>query len=99
MERQPVAVKVLILEDNPVARTFLCRVVRESFSDAIVLTEAGDLETARRHISLTGGAQGLHGVDPFKLVLDRKLPMSDIRVAYERMGSRQVLGKLLLVNA
>ena len=27
------AVKVLILEDNPVARSFLCRVVRESFSD------------------------------------------------------------------
>jgi len=68
-------VKVLILEDNPVARSFLCRVVRESFSDAIVITEAGDLETARRHISLTGGAQGLHGVDPFKLVLvDLELP-------------------------
>jgi two-component system, NarL family, nitrate/nitrite response regulator NarL len=70
-----VAVKVLILEDNPVARSFLCRVVRESFSDTIALTEAGDLETARRHISLTGGAQGLHGVDPFKLVLvDLELP-------------------------
>lgn len=69
------AVKVLILEDNPVARSFLCRVVRESFSDAHHITEAGDLETARRHISLTGGAQGLHGVDPFKLVLvDLELP-------------------------
>ena len=68
-------VKVLILEDNPVARSFLCRVVRESFSDAITITEAGDLETARRHISLTGGSQGLHGVDPFKLVLvDLELP-------------------------
>jgi two-component system, NarL family, nitrate/nitrite response regulator NarL len=70
-----VAVKVLILEDNPVARSFLCRVVRESFSDAITITEAGDLESARRHISLTGGAQGLHGVDPFKLILvDLELP-------------------------
>ena len=69
------AVKVLILEDNPVARSFLCRVVRESFSDAIMITEAGDLETARRHISLTGGSQGLHGVDPFKLILvDLELP-------------------------
>ncbi len=69
------AVKVLVLEDNPVARSFLCRVVRESFSDALVLTEAGDLETARRHISLTGGSQGLHGVDPFKLILvDLELP-------------------------
>jgi DNA-binding NarL/FixJ family response regulator len=69
------AVKVLILEDNPVARSFLCRVVRESFSDAILITEAGDLESARRHIALTGGAQGLHGTDPFKLVLvDLELP-------------------------
>ena len=69
------AVKVLILEDNPVARGFLCRVVRESFSDAILITEAGDLETARRHILLTGGSQGLHGVDPFKLILvDLELP-------------------------
>ena len=69
------SVKVLIVEDNPVARSFLCRVVRESFSDAHHITEAGDLETARRHISLTGGAQGLHGVDPFKLILvDLELP-------------------------
>ena len=69
------AVKVLIVEDNPVARSFLCRVVRESFSDQIAITEAGDLENARRHINLTGGAQGLHGVDPFKLLLvDLELP-------------------------
>ncbi|MBL8351009.1 MAG: response regulator transcription factor [Burkholderiaceae bacterium] len=69
------AVKVLILEDNPVARAFLCRVVRESFSDTIAITEAGDLETARSQISLTGGASGLHGVDPFKLIMvDLELP-------------------------
>ncbi|HET9644368.1 MAG TPA: response regulator transcription factor [Burkholderiaceae bacterium] len=69
------AVKVLILEDNPVARSFLCRVVRESFSDTIAITEAGDLETARQHISLSGGPRGLHGVDPFKLILvDLELP-------------------------
>ena len=69
------AVKVLIVEDNPVARSFLCRVVRESFSDSLTITEAGDLETARRQINLTGGAQGLHGVDPFRLVLvDLELP-------------------------
>jgi two-component system, NarL family, nitrate/nitrite response regulator NarL len=68
-------VKVLILEDNPVARGFLTRVVRESFSDDILITEAGDLETARKHIALTGGAQGLHGTDPYKLVLvDLELP-------------------------
>ena len=69
------AVKVLILEDNPVARSFLCRVVRESFSDNIAITEAGDLETARAQISIAGGPTGLHGVDPFKLIMvDLELP-------------------------
>ncbi|WP_374562489.1 LuxR C-terminal-related transcriptional regulator [Ideonella sp.] len=67
-------VKVLILEDNPVARDFLSRVLRESFSDPISITEAGDLETAREQIALTG-PQGLHGADPFKLMLvDLELP-------------------------
>jgi DNA-binding NarL/FixJ family response regulator len=69
------AVKVLIVEDNPVARSFLSRVVRESFSDTLAITEAGDLESARRQIALTGGTQGLHGADPFKLMLvDLELP-------------------------
>ncbi len=69
------AVKVLILEDNPVARSFLCRVVREIFIDTIAITEAGDLETARAQVNLAGGASGLHGVDPFKLILvDLELP-------------------------
>jgi two-component system, NarL family, nitrate/nitrite response regulator NarL len=68
-------VKVLIVEDNPVARSFLCRVVRDSFSDNIAITETGDLDVARRQITLTGGAQGLHGADPFKLLLvDLELP-------------------------
>ena len=67
------AVKVLIVEDNPVARSFLIRVVRESFSDSLVITEAGDLEIARRHI----GPQrdGEIPADPFKLILvDLELP-------------------------
>ena len=68
-------VKVLIMEDNPVARGFLCRVVRESFSDAQQVVEAGDLESARKQIALAGGPTGLHGVDPFKLILvDLELP-------------------------
>jgi NADPH2:quinone reductase len=33
-----------------------------------------------------------------KPVLDLQLPMSEIRAAYARMGSREVKGKLLLVN-
>ena len=66
------AVKVLIIEDNPVARGFLCRVVRESFSDEIAITEAGDLETARRVI---GPVRDAAAADPFKLVLvDLELP-------------------------
>ncbi len=34
-----------------------------------------------------------------KPVIDRRLPMSELKAAYARMGSRQVMGKLLLVNA
>ncbi len=49
-------VQVLIIEDNPVARSFLCRVVRESFSDALDLLEAGDLESARRALGLQDAA-------------------------------------------
>jgi len=68
-------IKVLIVEDNPVARGFLARVVRESFSDTLAIIEAGDLESARRQIELAGGRDGLHGADPFRLVLvDLELP-------------------------
>jgi two-component system nitrate/nitrite response regulator NarL len=68
-------VKVLILEDNPAAREFLGRVVRGSFKDTITIVEAADLDSARRAVRIAGGAQGYHGVDPFKLVLvDLELP-------------------------
>lgn len=69
------AVKVLIVEDNPVARAFLCRVVRESFSDAIVISEAGDLETARRLIGIQPGQRATASADGFKLIMvDLELP-------------------------
>ncbi|MEO7151927.1 MAG: response regulator transcription factor [Burkholderiaceae bacterium] len=67
------AVKVLIVEDNPVARSFLARVVRESFSDVLDITEAGDLETARRRIGAV--VPGHEPAQPYKLVLvDLELP-------------------------
>ena len=65
--------KVLIVEDNPVARSFLTRVVRESFSDTLIITEAGDLETARRRLAVD--VLGSPGVEPYKLILvDLELP-------------------------
>ena len=67
------AIKVLILEDNPVARGFLSRVVRESFSDAIEITEAGDLESARRHVGPPDAMP--NPADAFRLILvDLELP-------------------------
>ena len=67
------AVRVLIVEDNPVARSFLARVVRESFSDVTGVSEAGDLETARRTLGLIGNAPPPS--EPYKLVLvDLELP-------------------------
>lgn len=69
------AVKVLIVEDNPVARTFLTRVVRESFSDVLGITEAGNLETARRLLGVGGAPSLSAGSEPYKLVLvDLELP-------------------------
>ena len=66
------AVKVLIIEDNPVARSFLCRVVRESFSDEMEITEVGDLENARRQVSRFAAQSAEPG---FKLILvDLELP-------------------------
>ncbi len=66
-------IKVLILEDNPVARSFLSRVVRESFSDTIAITEAGDLETARRQLSAAPATSA--AADLFRLILvDLELP-------------------------
>ena len=55
--------RVLIVEDNPVARAFLIRVVRESFTDEIAFTEASDLLTARAAL----GAPDQAG--PFRLIL------------------------------
>ncbi|HIV72787.1 MAG TPA: response regulator transcription factor [Candidatus Aquabacterium excrementipullorum] len=69
------AVKVLILEDNPVARGFLCRVVRESFSDVSSITEAGDLEAVRRLLGHAAGQRASATADPFQLILvDLELP-------------------------
>jgi two-component system, NarL family, nitrate/nitrite response regulator NarL len=65
-------VKVLIIEDNPVARSFLCRVVRESFSDAMEITEVGDLENARRQVAKLASTAADAA---FKLILvDLELP-------------------------
>ncbi|MGA0613058.1 LuxR C-terminal-related transcriptional regulator [Caldimonas sp. KR1-144] len=69
------AVRVLILEDNPVARAFLARVVRESFSDVTGVAEAGDLESARRWLGLAGTPPPGASAEPFKLILvDLELP-------------------------
>jgi DNA-binding NarL/FixJ family response regulator len=79
-------VKVLIVEDNPVARSFLTRVVRESFSDALVITEAGDLETARRQIGPV--RTDVAAVDPFKLILvDLELPDGNGMELLAELGS------------
>ncbi len=70
-------VKVLIVEDNPVARSFLAKVVRESFSDQLMISEASDLETARGRISesKSTGATGSHQTNLFKLMMvDLELP-------------------------
>lgn len=66
-------VKVLIVEDNPVARSFLARVVRESFSDQLLIVEVGDLEQARLRVGPVQAAASPD--DRFRLILvDLELP-------------------------
>ena len=71
-------VKVLIVEDNPVARGFLSRVVRDSFSDISTITEAGDLDAARRLLGHRSGQRARASepeADSYKLILvDLELP-------------------------
>ncbi|MFM2120490.1 MAG: hypothetical protein RL722_1958 [Pseudomonadota bacterium] len=53
---------ILLVEDNPVARGFLARVVRESFTDAIELTECASLAAGQRAIEAAASR-------PFRLIL------------------------------
>jgi len=65
------AVTVLVLEHNPVARSFLCKVVRESFSDALDILEAGDVNHARRLLAAPGQ------LAPQLVLIDLELPEGD----------------------
>ena len=68
-------VKVLILEDNPVARGFLCKVVHESLSDVSEITEVANLESARRELGYAAGNRAPVGPEPYQLILvDLELP-------------------------
>jgi len=74
-EIHSMSVKVLILEDNPVARSFLCRVVRESFSDVGDIVEVSDLEAARTLLGHAPGGKAAPRGDAFQLILvDLELP-------------------------
>lgn len=63
------SIRVLIVEDNAVARSFLARVVRESFSDDILFSEACDLDTAREWLGIGAGELARAPADPFRLIL------------------------------
>ena len=63
------SIRVLIVEDNAVARSFLTRVVRESFSDEIRFSEASDLDSARQWLGIGPGEQAHAPADGFRLIL------------------------------
>jgi NADPH2:quinone reductase len=39
-----------------------------------------------------------YGQGKIKPVIDRTMPMAELKAAYEHMGSRGVMGKLVMVN-
>lgn len=53
--------RVLIVEDNPVARSFLARVVRESFTDVIEVVEAASLASARAALATSAAGSDASG--------------------------------------
>ena len=57
-------IRVLIVEDNAVARGFLARVVRESFSDELSFVEVAGIEAASAALDLQGD-----GTEAFRLIL------------------------------
>ena len=57
-------IRVLVVEDNAVARGFLARVVRESFSDELSFVEAAGIEAASAALDLQGD-----GTEAFRLIL------------------------------
>ena len=63
------SIRVLIVEDNAVARSFLVRVVRESFSDEIAFSEARDLDSARQALGITPRQRAPAGPQAFRLIL------------------------------
>jgi two-component system, NarL family, nitrate/nitrite response regulator NarL len=63
------SVRVLIVENNTVARGFLARVVRESFSDEISFVEVQDLDAARRMLGLQAGQRARPERVDFQLIL------------------------------
>lgn len=83
------AARVLITEENHVARAFLARVVRESFSDSILVTEAVDLEDAQRQVEQAGREQAaVSRPDAFRLILlDLELPDEGALALLERLRS------------
>lgn len=63
------SIRALIVEDNAVARSFLTRVVRESFSDEIRFSEASDLESARALLGIQAGEMARADADAYRLIL------------------------------
>ncbi len=59
-------------------------------------------EFARRepnaNVTMMEKLLGLYASGKIRPVIDRTMPMADIKAAYARMGSRDVMGKLVMVN-
>jgi NADPH2:quinone reductase len=52
----------------------------------------------KANAAMMGELAQWYGQGKIKPVIDRTMPMSELKAAYERMGSRAVMGKLVMVN-
>lgn len=52
----------------------------------------------KANAAMMGELAQWYGQGKIKPVIDRTMPMSELKAAYERMGSRAVMGKLVMIN-
>ncbi len=77
----PLALRVLIADENPASRRFLARVVQDSFSDPASIVECSD----------TGSALDLLGPDIDLLLVDQQLPEGGAAELLRQRGASPAL--------
>ena len=83
------SIKLLYVEDEP----FLGKIVKESLE-----SRHFDVCMVADGAKVMAELAGWYAQGKVKPVIDRTMPMAELKAAYAHMGSRAVKGKLVMVN-